>query len=58
MTERGMAVSVGQLSVDNDYVSFTGLSHNLILGAAGGAVLATEAAIARGLVYRRLTIAN
>jgi aspartate-semialdehyde dehydrogenase len=49
-----MAVSVGQLNVDGNYVSFTGLSHNLILGAAGGAVLATEAAIARGLVYRRL----
>jgi aspartate-semialdehyde dehydrogenase len=47
-----MAVSVGQLSVADDLVSFTGLSHNLILGAAGGAVLATEAAIARGLVYR------
>jgi aspartate-semialdehyde dehydrogenase len=58
MTEGGMAVTVGQLSVDDNYVSFTGLSHNLILGAAGGAVLATEAAIARGLVYRRLTIAN
>jgi aspartate-semialdehyde dehydrogenase len=54
MTEGGMAVSVGQLSVDDNYVSFTGLSHNLILGAAGGAVLATEAAIARGLVYRRV----
>jgi aspartate-semialdehyde dehydrogenase len=53
MIEGGMAVSVGQLSVDDNYVSFTGLSHNLILGAAGGAVLATEAAIARGLVYRR-----
>ncbi|MGH9967145.1 MAG: aspartate-semialdehyde dehydrogenase family protein [Pyrinomonadaceae bacterium] len=53
MTENGMAVSVGQLKVDDEQVSFTGLSHNLILGAAGGAVLATEAAIARGLVYRR-----
>ena len=55
MTENGMAVSLGQLSVDDDdLVSFTGLSHNLILGAAGGAVLATEAAIARQLVYRRI----
>ena len=55
MTEKGMAVSLGQLKVDNDeVVSFTGLSHNLILGAAGGAVLATEAAIARQLVYRRI----
>jgi aspartate-semialdehyde dehydrogenase len=56
MTENGMAVSIGQLKVDNDYlVSFTGLSHNLILGAAGGAVLATEAAVARQLVYRRIS---
>lgn len=55
MTEKGMAVSLGQLKVDNDgIVSFTGLSHNLILGAAGGAVLATEAAIVRQLVYRRI----
>ncbi len=55
MTEGGMAVSVGQLRVNGDStVSFTGLSHNLILGAAGGAVLATEAAISRGLVYRRV----
>ena len=55
MTENGMAVSLGQLNVDDDdLVSFTGLSHNLILGAAGGAVLATEAAIARQLVYRRI----
>lgn len=55
MTEGGMAVSIGQLRVgDDSTISFTGLSHNLILGAAGGAVLATEAAIARGLVYRRV----
>ena len=52
MTEGGMAVSIGQLKVNDVTVSFTGLSHNLILGAAGGAVLATEAAITRGLVYR------
>ncbi len=55
MTEGGMAVSIGQLKVDGDStISFTGLSHNLILGAAGGAVLATEAAIARRVVYRRV----
>lgn len=55
MTENGMAVSLGQLSIDDDgTVYFTGLSHNAILGAAGGAVLATEAAIARHLVYRRI----
>jgi aspartate-semialdehyde dehydrogenase len=55
MTENGMAVSVGQLSIEDDgTVYFTALSHNAILGAAGGAVLATEAAIARNLVYRRI----
>jgi aspartate-semialdehyde dehydrogenase len=56
MTENGMAVSVGQLEVDDDEgtIHFTALSHNVILGAAGGAVLATEAAIARQLVYRRV----
>jgi aspartate-semialdehyde dehydrogenase len=53
MTENGMAVSLGQLKVDDGEVSFTALSHNLILGAAGGAVLATEAAVARGLVYKK-----
>jgi aspartate-semialdehyde dehydrogenase len=56
MTEQGMAVSVGQLRVDREgrEVSFTALAHNAILGAAGGAVWATEAALARGLVYRRV----
>jgi aspartate-semialdehyde dehydrogenase len=55
MTENGMAVSLGQLGIEDDgTVSFTGLAHNAILGAAGGAVLATEAAVARHLVYRRV----
>lgn len=55
MTENGMAVSLGQLSVDEDgTVYFTALSHNVILGAAGGAVLATEAAIDRNLISRRI----
>lgn len=56
MAENGMAVSIGQLKVEKDEeeVSFTALSHNLILGAAGGAVLATEAAVERELIYRRL----
>jgi aspartate-semialdehyde dehydrogenase len=55
MTENGMAVTLGQLCIEDDgTVHFTGLTHNAILGAAGGAVLATEAAIARGLVYRRV----
>jgi aspartate-semialdehyde dehydrogenase len=56
MTENGMAVSLGQLSIEEDdgTVHFTGLSHNVILGAAGGAVLSTEAAISKRLVYRRI----
>jgi len=53
MTENGMAVSVGQLKVDEYGVSFTALSHNAILGAAGGAVLATELAIAKKLVRQK-----
>lgn len=55
MTEGGMAVTTGQLEVDphEGNVTFTALAHNAILGAAGGAVWATEAAVARGLVYRR-----
>ena len=55
MTEGGMAVTVGQLETDEaeGHVTFTALAHNAILGAAGGAVWATEAAVARGLVYRR-----
>ena len=53
MTENGMAVTVGQLKVDEDGVSFTALAHNAILGAAGGAVLATELAIQKKLVHQR-----
>jgi aspartate-semialdehyde dehydrogenase len=55
MRENGMAVSVGQLEIgDEGTIYFTALAHNVILGAAGGAVLATEAAIARQLIYRRV----
>ena len=53
MTENGMAVTVGQLKIDEDGVSFTALAHNAILGAAGGAVLATELAIQQKLVQQR-----
>jgi aspartate-semialdehyde dehydrogenase len=53
MTENGMAISIGQLRVDDFGVSFTALSHNVILGAAGGAVLATELAIRNKLVTQR-----
>ncbi|MBU6454328.1 MAG: aspartate-semialdehyde dehydrogenase family protein [Cyanobacteria bacterium REEB67] len=53
MTDRGMAVSIGQLHVgDDNWVRFTALAHNTLLGAAGGAVLATELAVARGHVIQ------
>jgi aspartate-semialdehyde dehydrogenase len=53
MTENGMAVTIGQLSVsDDNWVRFTALAHNTILGAAGGAVLATELAVREGVVHR------
>jgi aspartate-semialdehyde dehydrogenase len=55
MRENGMAVTIGQLEVneaDNE-VSFTALAHNAILGAAGGAVWATEVALQQGLIRRR-----
>ena len=52
MTDKGMAVTIGQLSVGEDqWVRFTALAHNTILGAAGGAVLATELAVANGYVH-------
>ena len=55
MTENGMAVSTGQLIIDDEgTINFTALTHNAILGAAGGAVWATEAALAKGLLYRRI----
>ena len=38
--------------MEDDGVSFTALSHNAILGAAGGAVLATELAIHQNLVHQ------
>ena len=49
--ERGMAASVGRLRPCSlfDY-KFVTLSHNTVRGAAGGAVLVAELAIARGFV--------
>lgn len=46
---RGMAVSVGRLrpALDGEY-AFVTLSHNTIRGAAGGAILCAELAVARG----------
>ncbi|MBX9672041.1 MAG: aspartate-semialdehyde dehydrogenase family protein [Candidatus Obscuribacterales bacterium] len=54
MTENGMAVTIGQLDVSEDnWVRFTALAHNAILGAAGGAVLACELAVKEGYVHHR-----
>ena len=49
--EGGMAVSIGRLRPDPilDY-KFVVLSHNTIRGAAGGALLCAELALARGLL--------
>ena len=49
-----MAVTIGQLDVSEDnWVRFTALAHNAILGAAGGAVLACELAVKEGYVHHR-----
>ncbi|MDF2576738.1 MAG: aspartate-semialdehyde dehydrogenase [Chlamydiales bacterium] len=51
MRENGMAVSIGQLRLANDgRIEFSALAHNAILGAAGGAVWATELALTKGLI--------
>ncbi len=42
MAGNGMAVTVGGLKIYEDGLSFTGLSHNTIRGAAGGAILTAE----------------
>ncbi len=49
--DKGMAVTVGRLRDCNilDY-RFVGLSHNIIRGAAGGAILTAELLKAKGLV--------
>ncbi len=53
---RGMAISVGRLRPCPllDY-RFVTLSHNTVRGAAGGAILVAELAVARGLVERSAT---
>lgn len=46
---KGMTVSVGRLRADPVFDwSFFGLSHNTVRGAAGGALLCAELAVARG----------
>jgi aspartate-semialdehyde dehydrogenase len=49
MRDKGMGVTIGSLEQeDASTFSFTALSHNAILGAAGGAVLAAELAVQEG----------
>lgn len=54
MREKGMAISVGQLQCEvQKQISFCSLAHNTILGAAGGAIWATELAFSQNLIHRR-----
>ena len=49
--ENGMAVSIGRLRPDTQYdLKFVCLSHNTLLGAAGGAVLLAELLCAEGYI--------
>ena len=55
MNEKGMGVTVGQLKTDvsDNTIEFTSLAHNAILGAAGGAIWATELALKNGYILQR-----
>ena len=49
--ENGMAVSAGRLGTDSQYdISFMGLTHNTLRGAAGGAVLLAELLYTEGYI--------
>jgi aspartate-semialdehyde dehydrogenase len=49
--ENGMAVSIGRLREDSQYdYKFVCLSHNTLLGAAGGSVLTAELLCAQGYI--------
>jgi len=52
-TERGYACSVGRIREDESGIfdiQFVALSHNTILGAAGGSILGCESAILKGYI--------
>ena len=52
--ERGMGVSIGRLREDTVYdFKFVGLSHNIVRGAAGGAVLCAETLKAKGYIAKK-----
>ena len=53
--EGGLAVSVGRLREDSQYDwKFVGLSHNTLLGAAGGGVETAELLCAKGYIDHRV----
>ena len=56
MNEKGMGVTIGQLKIDesDNTIEFTSLAHNAILGAAGGAIWATEVALKKGYIFQRV----
>jgi len=50
--EGGMSIAIGRLRKCSIFdVRFTGLSHNLIRGAAGGSILCAELAYQKGLIH-------
>ncbi|OQB24558.1 MAG: Aspartate-semialdehyde dehydrogenase [Firmicutes bacterium ADurb.Bin182] len=52
--ENGMAVSAGRLRREGlNEISFIGLSHNTLRGAAGGAVLLAELLFKKGFIVRK-----
>lgn len=53
-TENGMAVCAGGLRLcGENSISFTGLSHNTVRGAAGGAILLAELLTLEGYIHNR-----
>ncbi|MBQ3140592.1 MAG: aspartate-semialdehyde dehydrogenase, partial [Clostridia bacterium] len=48
--ENGMAIHVGRLREDSEFVKFVCLSHNTLRGAAGGAVLCAELLCSKGYI--------
>ena len=50
--EKGMAVSVGRLAEDKFFdIRYVALSHNTVLGAAGGAILMAELLVQKGYIH-------
>ena len=50
-SDKGMSVSVGRLEKDTFFdIRFVALSHNIVRGAAGGAILTAELLVQRGYI--------